>query len=29
VPLIDRDMRFDIRERLDAAGNVLITLDED
>jgi N-methylhydantoinase A len=29
VPLIDRDMRFDIRERIDAAGKVLIPLDED
>src|SRR6516164_3224908 len=29
VPLIDRDMRFDIRERLDAAGRVLIPLDEE
>jgi N-methylhydantoinase A len=29
VPLIDRDMRFDIRERMDAAGKVLIPLDED
>ena len=28
VPLIDRDMRFDIRERMDAAGRVLIPLDE-
>jgi N-methylhydantoinase A len=28
VPLIDRDMRFDIRERVNAAGNVLIPLDE-
>jgi N-methylhydantoinase A len=29
VPLIDRDMRFDIRERMDAAGRVLIPLDEE
>ena len=29
VPLIDRDMRFDIRERMDAQGNVLIPLDEE
>lgn len=28
VPLIDRDMRFDIRERMDAAGKILIPLDE-
>ena len=28
VPLIDRDMRFDVRERVDAAGKVLIPLDE-
>jgi N-methylhydantoinase A len=28
VPLIDRDMRFDVRERMDAAGKVLIPLDE-
>lgn len=28
VPLIDRDMRFDIRERMDASGKVLIPLDE-
>jgi N-methylhydantoinase A len=28
VPLIDRDMRFDIRERVDAGGKVLIPLDE-
>lgn len=27
-PLIDRDMRFDIRERCDAQGRVLIPLDE-
>ncbi|MFA6264650.1 MAG: hydantoinase/oxoprolinase family protein [Pseudolabrys sp.] len=27
-PLIDRDMRFDIRERVDATGRVLIPLDE-
>ena len=29
VPLIDRDLRFDIRERMDAAGRVLIPLDEE
>ena len=29
VPLIDRDMRFEIRERMDAEGRVLIPLDED
>ena len=29
VPLIDRDMRFDVRERMDAAGRVLIPLDEE
>jgi len=28
-PLIDRDLRFEIRERLDAQGRVLIPLDED
>ena len=28
VPLIGRDMRFDIRERMDASGRVLIPLDE-
>ncbi|MDI1347013.1 MAG: hydantoinase/oxoprolinase family protein [Pseudolabrys sp.] len=28
VPLIDRDMRFDIRERMDASGKILIPLDE-
>jgi len=28
VPLIERDMRFDIRERVDASGRVLIPLDE-
>ena len=28
VPLIDRDMRFDIRERMDASGRILIPLDE-
>lgn len=28
VPLIDRDMRFDIRERMDASGRILISLDE-
>ncbi|MBI1205632.1 MAG: hydantoinase/oxoprolinase family protein [Rhodopseudomonas sp.] len=27
-PLIDRDLRFDIRERVDAQGRVLIPLDE-
>ena len=29
VPLIERDMRFEIRERVDAEGKVLIPLDED
>ena len=29
VPLIERDMRFEIRERVDAEGKVLIQLDED
>jgi N-methylhydantoinase A len=29
VPLIDRDMRFDIRERMDASGKILIALDEE
>ncbi len=29
VPLIDRDMRFDVRERVDASGRVLIPLDEE
>ena len=29
VPLIDRDLRFDILERMDAEGTVLIKLDED
>lgn len=28
VPLIDRDLRFEIRERIDAQGTVLIRLDE-
>jgi N-methylhydantoinase A len=28
VPLIERDLRFDISERIDAQGAVLITLDE-
>ena len=28
-PLIDRDLRFEIRERIDAQGKVLIKLDED
>ncbi len=28
VPLIDRDLRFEIRERIDAQGAVLIELDE-
>jgi N-methylhydantoinase A len=28
-PLIDRDLRFEIRERMDAQGRVLIPLDED
>src|SRR5215210_8809363 len=28
-PLIDRDLRFEIRERMDALGKVLIPLDED
>ena len=28
-PLIERALRFEIRERVDAQGNVLITLDED
>ena len=28
VPLIDRDLRFEIRERIDAQGAVLIKLDE-
>ena len=28
-PLIDRDLRFEIRERMDAEGNVLIPLDEE
>lgn len=28
VPLIGRDMRFDIRERMDATGRILIPLDE-
>ncbi len=28
-PLIDRDLRFEIRERMDAEGKVLIPLDED
>ena len=28
VPLIGRDMRFDIRERMDASGRILIPLDE-
>ncbi len=28
-PLIERDRRYEIRERLDAEGNVLIPLDED
>ena len=27
-PLIDRDLRYEIRERMDAEGNVLIPLDE-
>src|SRR3569623_2459458 len=27
-PLIDRDLRFEIRERMDAQGRVLIPLDE-
>ena len=29
TPLIDRDLRFEIRERMDAQGRVLIPLDED
>ena len=29
MPLIERDMRFEIRERMDAEGKVLIPLDED
>ncbi len=29
TPLIDRDLRFEIRERIDAEGKVLIPLDED
>lgn len=29
VPLIDRDLRFEIRERIDAQGTVLIKLDEE
>ena len=29
TPLIDRDLRFEIRERTDAEGKVLIPLDED
>ncbi len=28
-PLIDRDLRYEIRERMDAQGKVLIELDED
>jgi N-methylhydantoinase A len=29
TPLIDRDLRFEIRERMDAQGRVLIPLDDD
>ena len=29
VPLIDRDLRFEIMERMDSQGDVLIPLDED
>jgi N-methylhydantoinase A len=29
VPLIERDLRYEIRERMDSAGKVLIKLDED
>ena len=29
APLIDRDMRFEIMERMDAQGTVLIPLDEE
>src|SRR5262245_53780889 len=29
VPLIERDLRYEIRERVDSAGKVLIRLDEE